>query len=203
MSIRDLSRKTAFLMALVSACRPSDLHRLDAHNYTRTRTAFSFSCITPKEYNIAIAHSASTSKSRSKTVYIGTYSEEKRLCPYEAITDFLIRTRPWRSSMDKKRALFLITKDPHTPAFVDTISNCIKSILRISSPDSTAKEMRVLAAFFAQNAGAGLETVLALGNWSSNSVYQKFYQRGIKLMLERNKVSSLILSEARDSHDDL
>ncbi|EXX52581.1 hypothetical protein RirG_251830 [Rhizophagus irregularis DAOM 197198w] len=63
--------------------------------------------------------------------------------------------------------------------------------------------MRVLAAFFAQNAGAGLETVLALGNWSSNSVYHRFYQRGIKLMLERNQVSSLILSEARVGHDSL
>jgi hypothetical protein len=57
--------------------------------------------------------------------------------------------------------------------------------------------MRVLAAFFAQNAGADLQTILALGNWSSNTTYQKFYQRGVKLMLERNKVSSLILSEAR------
>ena len=199
MSIKDLTCKTAFLMALVSACRPSDLHRLDAHNCTRSRTAIFFNCIAPKEYNIAIAHSASTSKSRSKTVYIGSYPDEKRLCPYEAISDFLIRTRPWRNSVDQQRALFLITKDPHTPASVDTISNWIKSILRISSPDSTAKDMRVLSAFFAQNAGAGLETVLALGNWSSNSVYHRFYQRGVKLMLERNRISSLIMSEARDS----
>ncbi|RIA90464.1 hypothetical protein C1645_737868 [Glomus cerebriforme] len=34
---------------------------------------------------------------------------------------------------------------------------------------------------------ASLTSVLALGNWSSNSTYQKFYQRGIKLMLERNQ----------------
>ncbi|EXX70490.1 hypothetical protein RirG_086970 [Rhizophagus irregularis DAOM 197198w] len=86
---------------------------------------------------------------------------------------------------------------------MDTIARWIKSILKISSPGSTAKDMRVLAAFFAQNAGAGLETILALGNWSSNSVYHRFYQRGIKLMLERNQVSLLILSEAHVGHDSL
>ncbi|CAB4379709.1 unnamed protein product [Rhizophagus irregularis] len=149
MSIRELTCKTAFLLALISACRLSDLHQINAFDYTKTRTSL------------------------------------------------------WRVSADQKCTLFLITKEPHSPASVDTIAGWIKSILKISSPGSTAKDMHVLAAFFAQNALAGLETVLALGNWSSNSVYHHFYQRGIKLMLERNQVSSLILSEARVGHDSL
>ena len=59
--------------------------------------------------------------------------------------------------------------------------------------------MRSLAAYFLQNAGADLASILALGNWSSNSTYQRFYQRGIKKMLEKNQSSSLILSEALGS----
>jgi hypothetical protein len=201
MSIRDLSVKTAFLLALVSACRPSDLHRIDENNYVQTRSGITFSCIAPKEYKIAIAHSGSSSKPRTKKLYIGTYPEDKLLCPYEAVTTLLLRTKPWRVSPMQKNALFLITRDPHTPASIDTIANWIKSILTISSPGSTAKDMRVMAAFFAQNAGAGLETILALGNWSSNSTYHRFYQRGIKMMLEKNQVSSLILSEAYADRD--
>ncbi|GBC31876.1 hypothetical protein GLOIN_2v1786700 [Rhizophagus irregularis DAOM 181602=DAOM 197198] len=203
MSIRELTCKTAFLLALISACRPSDLHQINAFDYTKTRSSISFNCVAPKEYNIAVAHSASTTKSRLKKIFVGVYPDERHLCPYEAVTSLLSRTSLWRVSADQKRALFLITKEPHSPASVDTIAGWIKSILKISSPGSTAKDMRVLAAFFAQNAGAGLETVLALGNWSSNSVYHRFYQRGIKLMLERNQVSSLILSEARVGHDSL
>ncbi|RGB41197.1 hypothetical protein C1646_663220 [Rhizophagus diaphanus] len=99
------------------------------------------------EYNIAVAHSASTTKSRSKKIFVGVYPDERHLCPYEAVTSLLSRTSLWRVSADQKRALFLITKEPHSPASVDTIAGWIKSILKISSPGSTAKDMRVLAAF--------------------------------------------------------
>jgi hypothetical protein len=42
--------------------------------------------------------------------------------------------------------------------------------------------------------GGDLATILALGNWSSNNIYQRFHQRGIKLMLAQNRVSNLILA---------
>lgn len=111
MSIRDLTCKTAFLMALVSACHPSDLHHIDAQDYKRTRHRFLFSCIAPKEYNIAIAHSASTSKARSKSIFIGVYSDNNRLCPYEAITTLLSRTSQWRTSIDHKRTFSLLPRN--------------------------------------------------------------------------------------------
>jgi hypothetical protein len=55
-------------------------------------------------------------------------------------------------------------------------------------PSLSAKDMRILSAFFLQNAGGDLITILALGNWSSNMVYQRFYQKGIKPMLEKNQI---------------
>jgi len=47
----------------------------------------------PKEYNIVVTHSASTSKPRTKKVYIEAYPENKHLCPYESVTSLLLRTR--------------------------------------------------------------------------------------------------------------
>ena len=47
----------------------------------------------------------------------------------------------------------------------------------------------------ASNAGADLGTIFALGNWSSNNTYQRFYQRGIRLTLEHNNISRQILGE--------
>ena len=108
-------------------------------------------------------------------------------------------TESWRISDDQKRSLFLITRDPHSPAATDTIAGWIKSVIKLSSPDSSAKDMRILSAFLLQNSGANLPSILALGNWSSNTTYQRFYQRGIKKMLERNQTSSMILSEALGS----
>ena len=203
MSIRDLSVKTAFLLALVTACRPSDLKRIDLTSARTTSSSYSFDCILPKEYKIAKSHSPSTTKSPVKRIFIGSYPEDLSLCPFDSLQTLLSRTATWRTSPTQKRSLFLITRDPHTPAATDTIAGWIKSIIRLSSPTSSAKDMRVLSAFFLQNAGADLASVLALGNWSSNSIYQRFYQRGIKLMLEKNQSSSLILKEANVHSNDV
>jgi hypothetical protein len=48
----------------------------------------------------------------------------------------------------------------------------------------------------AQNAGMDLSTVLVLGNWTSNTTFQRFYQRGVHVMLEKNNVSRQILKKA-------
>ena len=77
----------------------------------------------------------------------------------------------------------------------------MKSIIKVSSPSSSAKDIRTMAAFFLQNAGASLASVLALGNWSSNATYQRFYQRGIKIMLERNQTSQMILNNASKTEE--
>jgi hypothetical protein len=196
MSIHDLSMKTVFLLALVTASRPSDLRRIDLFTLKVTCSLLMVECIKPKEYNIAKAHSLTTNKSASKRIYIGLYESSEYLCPYSALTTLIKRTQTWRDTTEKKKSLFLITREPYAPAASDTIANWIKSIIQKSSPTSSAKDMRTLSAFFLQNAGADLASILALGNWSGNSVYQRFYQRGIKLMLERNHSTSLILNEA-------
>jgi hypothetical protein len=196
MTIRDLMIKTAFLLALVTASRPSDLRKIDLTTFRDLDTGCTLECIEPKEYKIARSHSLTTSKSPTKKLYVGKYNDEPCLCPYTTLQCLLTRTHSWRDDLKKQEALFLITRPPHTPAATDTIAGWIKSVIKISSSTSSAKDMRVLSAFFLQNAGGDLSTILALGNWSSNSTYQRFYQRGIKLMLEWNQVSNLILDNA-------
>ena len=98
MPIKDLYHKTAFLMVLVSACRPSDLHRLNALSYRQSSSGCTFNCIDPKEYKIAVAHSTLTSKSRVKQIFINAYPENLQLCPFDAIKVLMIRTQSWRIS---------------------------------------------------------------------------------------------------------
>lgn len=196
MTFRNLSLKTVFLIALVTASRPSDLTKIDMSTAKITNVSYSFECIAPKESKIALAHAPSTTKRRSKTVFIGSYSDNPHLCPYSALKTLISRTSHLRTSNDRKRSIFLITKQPYTPASVDTVANWIKEVMKKSSQSLTARDVRSTSASLAQNSGADLATVLALGNWSSNSTYQRFYQRGVKLMLERNNISRQILNEA-------
>ncbi|GBC33752.2 hypothetical protein RIR_jg22506.t1 [Rhizophagus irregularis DAOM 181602=DAOM 197198] len=85
------------------------------------------------EFNLQIVYKQML---RIRKVYVAVYPDEQLLCPYAACNDTFIATSPWKLTDEQKRALFLIPKEPHTPASVDTIANWIKSILRISSPGS-------------------------------------------------------------------
>ena len=184
-------------MALVSASRPSDLVRIDATSMKESDNGCSFNCIEPKEFKIAIAHSTTTSKPNVKRIFIGKYPDDSHLCPFLAVQSLLQRTAEWRSNNSKKKSLFLITRSPYTQASVDTVAGWIKSVIQCSSSSATAKDIRATSASF----GIDLATILLLGNWTSNSTYQKFYQRGIRLMLEKNRVSEIILKEASASGD--
>ncbi|RIB20896.1 hypothetical protein C2G38_1963255 [Gigaspora rosea] len=152
-----LAKKTAFLCALSSASRPSDLARLDLTMLTNTPNSITIQCINPKEINIAID-----------------------------------RTQNLWFTNEQRAAVFLSCVGLHNPASIDSIANWLKNIIRKSAPDGKAKDIRVLSAMLAQNGGADLNSILALGNWSSLNTYQRFYQRGIKLMLEQNNITEKI-----------
>src|ERR1044072_1239004 len=70
------------------------------------------------------------------------------------------QTSHLRTSNDRKQSVFLITKQPFTPASVDTVANWIKKVMKRSSHQLTAKDVRSTAASLAQNSGADLATVL-------------------------------------------
>jgi hypothetical protein len=89
MSIHDLSMKTVFLLALVTASRPSDLRRIDLFTLKVTCSLLMVECIKPKEYNIAKTHSLTTNKSASKRIYIGLYESSEYLCPYSTLTTLI------------------------------------------------------------------------------------------------------------------
>ncbi|CAG8582884.1 7892_t:CDS:10 [Gigaspora margarita] len=159
MSMLDLSRKAAFLTALETL----------------------FEIINPKEVNISIAHG--NNKHRTKKVFINFY-EDQCLCPATMVLKLLERTQEWKNTTELQDHLFLTTAIPHHLASVDTISRWIKNILTKADSTARAKDIRALSALLAQDAGADINTLLALENWSNHTVYQRFYQRGIKKILK-------------------
>ncbi|CAG8679794.1 2612_t:CDS:2, partial [Dentiscutata heterogama] len=191
----QLNKKTAFLLAITTGSRPSDLCRLDMTSISRSRGGINIKCIMPKEAKISTAKGGNK---RSKIVFIGKYDDEPLLCPLTTLNCLKERIDHLNIPTESKKHLFISSRIPHKPVSVDTISRWIKEILHLSNPDLTAKDTRALSAFFAQNAGVDLPTILALGNWSSNEVYQRFYQCGIRLMLERNNLPSTIINKARN-----
>ncbi|RGB41910.1 hypothetical protein C1646_684437 [Rhizophagus diaphanus] len=129
MLIRNLTVKTSFLIALVTASRPLDLKRIDLFTLKITRNSITLECIKPKEYNIAKAHSLSSTKS-------------------PAFITLIDRTRQWRDTEDKKKSLFLITREPYSPAATDTIAGWIKTVYRNLHPPRRQEIYGLFLPFF-------------------------------------------------------
>ncbi|CAG8512685.1 10347_t:CDS:2, partial [Racocetra persica] len=96
-----------------------------------------------------------------------------------------------------KDVLFLSTTAAHPPASVDTISGWLKNILIFAEPDAKAKDIRAISANFAYDASASVDTLLIFRNWSSNEVYKRFYQRGMKKTLMKSHLPTKILDQAK------
>ncbi|GBC06023.1 hypothetical protein RclHR1_06570007 [Rhizophagus clarus] len=146
MSMRYLSTKTAFLLALATASRPSNLRRVYLSTDKKT---YSFGFIQSKVMELHSIHSLSSTKAPVNKIYTGTHNEEY-FCPYKAFTAFTERTQSCHDTLEKKRALFLITRKPFSPAATDTLANWIKSVVQKSSVTSSANDIRTFSAFSLQ-----------------------------------------------------
>ncbi|CAG8748741.1 3074_t:CDS:2, partial [Cetraspora pellucida] len=145
----SLAKKTAFLCALSSACHLSDLAHLDLTTIRFITNGIIIECINPKEANIIIGHEI------NKTDDVG-------LCPATALHYYLARMKELQHSEEQRTAIFLSHVGSHKLAAVDTITNWLKDIIRRLAPEGKAKDIRILSAMLAQNAGVDLNLILAL-----------------------------------------
>ncbi|CAG8824443.1 11830_t:CDS:2, partial [Gigaspora margarita] len=146
MTILNLAQKMALLLALMSG----------------------MSIQNPKEAKISRAHRGT--KEQNKPLFIGSYPEDEAFCALSAFNTYRARTSEWRTSNKTQKSLFLTTTMPHRLASTNSIVRWIKSCLTKSSEDLTAKDTQVILAFLAQNSGADLATIMALGNWLNEAL---------------------------------
>ncbi|CAG8469050.1 5139_t:CDS:2 [Scutellospora calospora] len=116
-----LTKKTAFLYALSSACHPSDLAQLDLTTIRFIQNGITIECINLKEVNIAIGYRIN--KKCTKKIFIGKYQESTELYPATTLQHYMTRTEELQHSEDQKTVLFLSNVGFHKPAVVDTIAN--------------------------------------------------------------------------------
>ncbi|CAG8451204.1 14411_t:CDS:2 [Cetraspora pellucida] len=162
MNILLLLQKVTFLLAITTACRPSDLVCIDITSQVQTEHGMMLNIKNPKEHKISIAYGGN--KPQTKRIYIENYEELPEISPLNTVNTLIRHTEVWRTTKEQKEHLFLILTNAHTPASVDTIAKWVKEILREASPDLKAKDARSLAAFYTQNSGADLTTILTMGN---------------------------------------
>lgn len=186
-SLRTLTLKTVFLLALASAKRVSEIHALShvvSHSHDWSRATFSF--VTDFVAKTQVPGRSSRLKSfqiPALTSILGGTDLDATLCPVRALRLYLQRTKSFRPKRDR---LFVSTNSK-TPKSIakNTISFWIRKVVRLAyeaaSEDDRvlckikAHEVRALATSLLFKKNSSVEEVMSAASWRCNSTFASFF----------------------------
>ena len=178
-SLRNLSRKTLFLLALATAKRVRELQALSrAVSFSASAAGISY----VPEF-LAKTESAVHSLPRSFSVpslgdFAAGLTEDLLLCPVRALREYVSRTA---SFVNRPRRLFVAPRCPTRAMSKNAISYFLRKVIVHAGASSEelaapkAQSIRGIATSSAFFRNWSLASVLDAVSWCSNSVFTLFY----------------------------
>ena len=155
--------KLAMLMALTRPSRSADLTRLDLR-YTPDGVVF-------QEAGLA---KQSRQKNPRAEFFFPAFSQNTALCPMATLRVYEQKTESFRSLEDEGRTrLFLAVVRPHKPVSSSTLARWMKSMLEKAGIDTGIFKAHSVR-------GAAIADILKAADWSSKSVFTKFYYKPVR-----------------------
>lgn len=174
LSLKDLTLKTAMLLALTRPSRSADLHNLDITLSRSSPEGITFLPMKPAKQ---------TKKGKvASEFFFPKFEENPRLCPVTTVHKYLMVTDPLRGQGDDKAAqLFIAYIKPHNPVTSSTIARWLKTLLQESGIDATFKAHSTRGASVSAAAMVGITTndILQAADWSTDSVFRRFYYKPV------------------------
>ena len=183
--MKDLTYKLVMLMALANADRASDLCALDIR----------FLCISTEGASFKLAALTKTARPDRSITSIYSPLPDSTLCPVQTLQLYLNRTVDWRQNMEKTR-LFLSLIRPHHPVTSATIARWLKQVLKEAgvSDEFSAHSTRATAVSIAFDKGVSVSDIMKTADWSSESVFKKFYYKPSLSSVNSNRFAHAVLS---------
>jgi hypothetical protein len=154
-------------LAMAAFLRPSDLERISLPLSKITNHGdLQLTIEAPKELRAG--------RRITKVLLIRKNSNFQELCPVRAF--IALRNHP-KAARRPHRKLLVNSKDPSKPLRTTTISTWLRRIVSKSTSQKPIPSVRSLASDLALARGAPLSDVVTMGNWSSNTVFDKHYRR--------------------------
>ena len=169
LSLKHLSWKTTMLLALTRPSRSADLSNLNisGRRYLPEGVVF-----TP-----SILAKQSRQGKLIAEFFFPAFREHLKLCPVSTLQAYEERTKSLRGSETKLLVSFI---KPHKAVTSSTIAHWIKLLLEAAGVDTAifaAHSVRGASSSSAATAGITTNDILKAADWSSESVFQKFYYR--------------------------
>jgi len=114
---------------------------------------------------------------QDKPLFFATFPGNRELCPVETLRHCQAITSPLRKESDQ---LFVAIAKPHKPVAACTIAQWLKEVLKLSGIDVnifTAHSTRSVSVSAATDSGGTTSHILKAADWSTESVFRKFYYR--------------------------
>jgi len=169
LSLKLLSFKLTMLLALTRPSRSADLSQLCVLRRVYKSDGVYF-------YPQTLAKQSRQS-SKIATFFFPSLSDNPILCPVTTLKAYEARTQPFRRNETR---LLLATIKPNHPVTSSTVARWLKSLLELSGIDTSifnAHSVRGASSSKAANMGVTTNDILKAVNWSSESVFQKFYHK--------------------------
>jgi len=163
LSLKALSWKLTMLLALTRPSRSADLSQL---NLRRKADGVCF-------YPNVLAKQSRQGSQIAKF----SFPANPVLCPVMALKAYEYKTKPIRG--DETRLLISFIK-PHKAVTSSSVARWLKSVLSAAGIDTaifSAHSTRGTSSSAAANVGITTNDILKAANWSSESVFQKFYYK--------------------------
>lgn len=168
-SLKELTLKTCFLLAISSARRADDLSKLsirdDLFKLSKTSVTFLPDGLLKQDRPSHL----------SPPVSIHAYLVDRKLCPVRAVREYISRTKDIRGTTT---AFFITFGKPHHAASTQTISRWIVSIIASTCDCSevTGHSTRSMASSWASLKGVPLTDILSTADWSNAQTFCKHYK---------------------------
>ena len=182
-SLRHLTWKTCFLVAVTSFRRCSDLQSL------RLGEGF----VNVQKKGVTFIREGLSKQDRPNHtpshVFIPAFSENKKLDPKRCLAMYLKKTESYRRKGDSDvTQLFLSINKPHKPVSRQTISKWIVNTIQFaysqnkkSVENVKGHSTRSLGPSWALFKGASLKDVLESADWARESTFVKHYMRTVNV----------------------
>ena len=180
LTLRLLTFKTVFLLALVSLKRANELHRIVIDP--------DFFQLSSRRFRAQPTGLGKTDRPKHLTppIDIKAFCEDPRVDPVYYLNCYVKRTDKLRGN---HKQLFISFKKPYKPVSVQTISRWIVQTLRLCGiVDVNGHSTRSVGATTALEAGVNIEAILSAADWSSSSTFKRYYFKP-----DLNSMSSLVL----------
>ena len=171
LTLPEVTKKLATLMALLSGQRAQTLYALD----------ITYMHITPERVIFYISELLKTSRPsfHQQPLNLTAYPQDGKLCVVQTLKEYLKQTKPIRGGCTR---LFISVSKPHHPVTTGTIARWIKEILNNSGIDTTnftAHSTRVASTSLAKSRGLSVTEIAKAAGWSNCSTFAKHYDKPI------------------------